>query len=47
MGHLGRPPDDRLYGLTDPAGITLSGRAQITGDDLVSVRRGTLITEGT
>jgi hypothetical protein len=30
-----RPPDDRWYGLTDPAGITLSGRAERTGYDLV------------
>ena len=47
LGRCGRPPNDRWYGLTDPAGITLSGRAERTGYDLASVRRGTLITEGT
>ena len=34
--HLGRPPDDRWYGLTDFAGITLSGHAERAGYDLAS-----------
>ena len=39
-GPCGRPPDDRWYGLTDPAGIIPSGRAERAGYDLVLVRRG-------